>query len=89
MVLFTLEQALIDAPISKADKPLTKSDSCFMNTKLSKKTDTFLDAIAFLAKNPEGKVSEENLYIKISIDIILRPIDQLPDQVLSCKKFLA
>ena len=36
MVLFTLEQALIDAPISKADKLLTKSDSCFMNTKLSK-----------------------------------------------------
>ena len=36
MVLFTLEQALIDAPISKADKPLTKSDSCFMNAKLNK-----------------------------------------------------
>ena len=62
MVLFTLEQALIDAPISKADKPLTKSDSCFMNTKLSKKTDTFLDAIAFLAKNPEGKASEEKVF---------------------------
>ena len=36
MVLFTLEQALIDAPISKADKPLTKSDSCFMNAELNK-----------------------------------------------------